>query len=181
MANANPYVDAGPFGRVAVGGVQIPGVIQSIDGFRKAEDWTFQKGAGGSNAATVWKGTKLAESGTIKTALFGQASYDAHEALRLVLRPKLGTKPPSLPIENAIINGNGVLVVVCVDAPVATWIKAGGYWIAEMIFAEFNPSKPASTGQAGSAQNTAGPNSPKPPETAGEKQLSQLLEEASQL
>lgn len=180
-ANANPYRDASPFGKATIGGVSVPGVIQSIDGFRKPDKWTFQEGAGGNNAATVWKGTKLAESGTIKIALFDQASYDAHEALRLVLRPKLGTKPPSLPIVNPLINGNGVVVVVCVDAPSPTWVKAGGYWLAELALAEYNPPKPASTGTAGSTQNSAGPSAPKPPETAGEKQLSGLLEEASKL
>lgn len=181
MANANPYRDASPFGSASIGGVALAGVIQSIDGFRKPDEWTFQKGAGGNNAATIWKGTKLAESGTIKIALFDQDSYDAHEALRLVLRPKLGTKPPSLPIVNALINGNGVLVVVCVDAPSPTWVKAGGYWVADLMLAEYNPPKPAAAGQAGSAQNSAGPNAGAPPQTAGEKQLSGLLEEASKL
>ena len=181
MANANPYRDASPFGKASIGGVALAGVIQSIDGFRKPDEWTFQKGAGGNNAATIWKGTKLAETGTIKIALFDQASYDAHEALRLVLRPKLGTKPPSLPIVNALINGNGVLVVVCVDAPSPTWSKSGGYWIADLMLAEYNPPKPAAAGQAGSAQNSAGPNAGAPPQTAGEKQLSGLLDEAAKL
>ena len=176
MSNANPYRDASPFGRVKIAGVSVPGVIQTIEGFRKPDEWTFQKGSGGNNAATVWKGTKLAESGKLTIALFDLASFDAYEALRIVARPKLGTKPPSLPIESAIINGNGVLVVVCVDAPVALWIKPGGYWLAEMMFAEFNPPAPAKTGAAGAAKTPG-----TPPETAGEKQLREGLQTAAEL
>lgn len=176
MSELNPYRDASPFGKGTVGGVAIPGVIQGIDGFEKPEEVTFQKGTGSNNAVTVWKGTKLAESGKITTALFDSASYAAHEAFRLVLRPKLGTKPPSLPIVNAIVNGNGVAVVVCVNAPVAKWVKAGGYWLAEMSFGEYNPPAPArGAGQASAAQPTAAT----PPQTPGEKQLASLLEEAA--
>lgn len=180
MSTANPFREASPFGRAKIGGVAVAGVIQSIEGFEKPDEWTFQKGTSGNNAVSVWKGTKLAESGTIKTALFGQASFDAHEAMRASLRPKLGTKPPSLPIENAIINGNGVSVVVCINAPVAQWVKAGGYWIATMQFGEFNPPAPARTGAAGAAQPNAASGAA-PPQTAGEKMLSEALAEAATL
>ena len=181
MANANAYVDPGPFGRASCGGVAVPGVISDIQGFEKEDEWTFQRGAGGNNAATIWKGTKISENGVIVADLSNAAQFDAYEALRLVLRPKLGTKPPSLPILNAIINGNGVLVAVCKNAPVAKWMKSGGFWRATMTFGEFNPPKPAAAGQAGSAQNSAGPNAGAPPQTAGEKQLSGLLDEAAKL
>lgn len=177
MATVDPFANPSAYGTGKIGGVPIPGVIADITGFEKVDEWTFQKGTSGNNAVTVWKGTKLAEEGTITVALKGTAAWNAYEAFRNVLRPKLGTKPPSLNVENAKINGNGVLVIVCKNAPVAKWIKQGGYWSATMSFGEFNPPAPAKAGQAGAAKPTAAT----PPETAGEKQLSALLEEASKL
>jgi hypothetical protein len=178
MPELNPYRDNSPFGTGKIGGVPIAGVIQSINGAEKPEEWTFQKGTGGNNAVSVWKGTKLAEGIEIVVSLFGIEQYDAHELLRRTLRPKLGQKPPSLPIENGIINAAGVVLVVCISAPPAIWIRAGGFWQATIKLAEYNEPKAANTGRAGPASFTQGGT---PPKTAGEKQLSEILDEAAKL
>jgi hypothetical protein len=180
MSDLNPYRDASPFGKMTIGGVAVAGVIQSINGAEKPEEWSFQKGTGSNSATSVWKGTKLAEGIEVVTALFDVASYQGHETLRRTLRPKIGTKPPSLPIENALVNAEGILVISCVVAPPAKWVKGGGYWLGTFKVAEYNPPKPAKTGQAGAPQAQQ-PNTGTPPKTAGEKELSEALDEAAKL
>lgn len=178
MSELNPYRDSSPFGRVTIDAVLIPGVIQSLDGAEKPEEWAFQKGTSGNNATSVWKGTKLAESIKIVTALFDEASYDAYSALKLWLRPKLGTKPPSRTITSPIINSAGISKISTVNTGTPKWVRSGGYWTAEITLAEYNPPKPAATGQAGPANSST---TGTPPQTEGEKQLEALLKQAASL
>lgn len=177
MADLNPYQDPGPFGRATIGGTLVPGVIRSINGSEKPEEIAIQAGTSSSNAVTVWKRTKLAESIVLVIDLATPAAHDAYMALRRVLRPKLGTKPPSLSIVNATINGNGVTKVVCRDAPMPKWITPGGYWQATIDLAEQSPPRPAKSGVVNNASNTASGNVP----TQGEIMLQELLNQASKL
>jgi hypothetical protein len=46
----NPYRDSGPFGNIEIGGVDVPGVLQSITGLVAKQDWNFQKASGGQGS-----------------------------------------------------------------------------------------------------------------------------------
>ena len=94
----NPYDSYKEWGKVTVGGILIPGIILSIDGHEKPEEWIIQKGMEVSHAYTIWRGTKLAESIKIVTNLYNRAEFNKYHDLKTVLRPKLGSKPPSLGI-----------------------------------------------------------------------------------
>ncbi len=159
----NPYTNSGPWGTCTIGNLTLPGVIVSVDGATKPDEWSVQKGTASSNATTVWKGTKLAEAIKIVLNLYDRASFDAYYSVRDTLRPKIGTKPPSLLIVNAIINFSGITRVACVDVepPKPT---AGLSWLGTVTVIEYNPSIPAKTGPANPAKTA-----PKTPSANDEK------------
>lgn len=178
MAEVNPYRNASPWGSCLIGDESVGGIIQAIDGALKPDDWTFQKGTSGNNAVSIWNGTKLAESIKITIYLFSSTQYDQYETCRRRMRPKAGEKPPSLPVVNPVINGAGVAVVAHRSSTPPKWVRSGGYWIGEIEVCEFNPAAPAKAGQAGGAQYQQGS---QPKETAAERQLRELAEEARKL
>lgn len=143
----NPYVSPKDWGDVIIGGVKIPGIILSIDGHEKPEEWIIQKGIEVSHSITVWRGTKLAESIKIVTNLYNRAEFDKYYDVATVLRPKLGKKPPSLSIVNAAINFSGITRVSCRN-PGPPKPAAGLSWTAEIDVIEFNPPRLAKVGPA---------------------------------
>lgn len=151
MAELNPYRDPGPWGTVIIGGARVPGVVESIDGANRPEEWQVQKPTEKSGATTVWKGTNIATSIKIVTALPDAKSVDDYYALRRVLRPKQGEKPPSHSITNAAINFSEITVIACRDILPPKWERNGGYWKGEIDLIDFSPPKPAKTGAAGGA------------------------------
>lgn len=178
MPALNPYIDPGPFGRCTIGGVELAGVIVSIDGAEKPEDWTFQKGTSGNNAVSIWNGTKLAEQIVLRIRLHNSGQYAQHEIVRRTLRPKIGNQPPPLAITNGVINGEGIVTVACRLAPPPKWFAVSNYWEATVTLCEFNPSKPANAGRVrASAGSNGGPAGP----TAAEKEFEQLTKEAAAL
>jgi hypothetical protein len=183
----NPFVFDGQWGQVVVGGVTLPGVVTSIDGANKPEEWNVQKGTGSSGATTVWKGTKLAEDIKIAIALHDGVSFDDYYTLRDTLRPKLGKKPPSLSIVSPVINFNGITRVACKDISAPKWEPSGGYWTGEISLIEYNPSKPTNTGRASAASpagGAAGAGGAGGAETENDrlaKQLQGAMDEASKL
>ncbi len=149
----NPYLDPGPWGTIAIGGNQLPGIIVSINGAERPEQWDVQKGTAASGATIVWKGTTIADGIEILIALpfvddFGEI-YDVVAQLR----PKLGTKPPSFSIINAIINFNGITQVSMKNIGQPTWVPGAGYWTVKLSLVEYRPSKPANAGPASSNVN----------------------------
>lgn len=153
-SNLNPYIDPDPWGVVILGGLQVCGIITAIDGHSKPEEWNVQKGTSSSGATTVWKGTKLAEAIKITVALVDAEMFENYYAVRDTLRPKLGTKPPSLTIVNAAINAVGITRVACVDIS-APRPAAGLSWSYEITLIEYNPTAPAKAGPAGAAKGGA--------------------------
>lgn len=151
----NPYVDPGPWGFVEIGGFRLPGVVRSIDGAEKPEEWSVQKASAKSNATTVWKGTKLAESIKIGIELPNREAFARYYELALLLRPKIGTKPPSHVVANPIINFSGITRVSTGNvAPPKP--SANNSWFGEVTLVEYNPEKDANTGPAGGAKPPAG-------------------------
>lgn len=145
----NPYRDPYPWGTVIIGGVSL-GLVMAIDGHDKPEEWSIQKGTGSSGASTIWKGTKLAESIKITSQLWDEESFSHYYVVRDALRPKLGTKPPSLILENPAINAVGITRVACVNVgPPKPDGKLG--WTYETTLTEYNPTKPAKAGPAAPA------------------------------
>jgi len=143
----NPYVSFREWGTVTLGGVLVPGIVVSIDGHEKPEEWIIQKGIEVSHAVTVWRGTKLAESIKIVTNLYNRAEFDKYYDVAVALRPKLGKKPPSLGIVNAAINFSGITRISCrtVGPPKPA---PGLSWTAEIDVIEFNPPRLAKVGPA---------------------------------
>lgn len=151
----NPFVDAGPWGRIDIGDVPVPGVIKSVDGAEKPEEWSVQKGTSSNFATTVWKGTKLAEDIKIVTQMTTAAHIAGYYRLRDTLRPKLGEKPPALLIVNPTINFNKITRISHKNISPPKWQEAGGFWNGEITIIEFNPEQPA---KAGTPKGGADPN-----------------------
>lgn len=144
----NPFADGNEeWGFVQIGDVEVPGVVQSIDGADKPEEWQVQKGSKESNASTTWKGNKLAESIKIVTKLFDADSFERYYVLRDALRPKIGEKPPAHVIFNGSINFNGITRVSVKNIGAPKYERSSGCWTGEIELIEFNPPKPANTGK----------------------------------
>lgn len=141
----NPYRNPKPWYDVILGTLTLPGVVVSIDGHEKIDEWAVQKGIEVSHAITVWRGTKLAEGIRILLNLPDESSFDGIYTVRDLLRPKIGKKPPALPIINAAINFSGITRVsrVNVGPPKPA---AGLAWTSEITLIEYNPPKPAKVG-----------------------------------
>ncbi len=146
-SDLNPYNSAKEWGRVSIGGFQIPGVILDIDGADKPEKWLVQMGIQVSNAFSVWRGTQLAETIVITTNLPNAKAIAAYWDLKAKLRPSLGKRPPTFQITNAIFQFAGITRVSCrtVEPPK----KSGGLsWIGKINLIEYNPQKLAPIGPA---------------------------------
>ncbi len=144
----NPFVDSGPWGKVTIGGLDLPGVIESIDGCGTPEEWSQQKGTSGNFATSTWKGAKLAEKIKIKMALYDARTFAGAYKVRSLLRPTRGVKPPSHAIVNPKINFGGITRIVVDDVGAPSWEKSGGHWIYEIELNEYNPAANATTGAA---------------------------------
>lgn len=62
----NPLVDGTPYRRVIIGGVPVPGRLQSVAGLDAEQDWNFQKSSGGNAAATSAAPAPAAQTGNIR-------------------------------------------------------------------------------------------------------------------
>lgn len=144
----NPFIDHAPWGQVTIGGLLLPGIIESIDGCKTPEEWTQQKGTSGNFATSVWKGSKLAEGIKIKMALYNAVTFAGIYDVRAKLRPTRGKKPPSHAVQNPQINFGGITRITVVDVGFPKWEKSGNYWSYEIEVNEYNPSADAKTGQA---------------------------------
>ena len=152
-SNPNPYIDPDQWG-MSIGGCNVSGIITAIDGHAKPEEWNVQKGTSSSGATVVWKGTKVAEAIKITVAMIDAGDFEAYYLMRDTLRPKLGTKPPSLTIVHPAINAVGITRVACVDVGPPK-PAAGLSWSYEITLIEYNPTAPAKAGPAGAAKGGA--------------------------
>lgn len=147
MSNLNPYDDRGPFGKIDLGGLRLPGVVVALDGIDVPEVWQVQAATAKSGASTVWKGSGLAESIKITIALSNREAYAIYvDQVAPALRPKRGEKPPALLIVNPLVNFNGISRVACKNVGAPKWVASGGYWTADIEVIEFQPPKPAAGG-----------------------------------
>lgn len=143
----NAYDFPKEWGTITVAGVLVPGIVLSIDGHEKPEEWIIQKGIEVSHAVTVWRGTKLAESIKVVTNLYNRAEFNKYLDFAKVVRPKIGKKPPSLAIVNAAINFSGI-TRVSIRLPGPPKPAKGLSWTAEIDLIEFNPPRLAKVGPA---------------------------------
>lgn len=142
---ANPYRDAFPWGNIVIGQLLMPGIIESIDGCSKPHRWVFQMGLAVSNSVSIWRGQKLAESIKVATRLYGMDNFDAAYAFRDALQPKLGRRPPVLPILSGPFEFVGIkrISVLNIEAPK---VAGGLSWLWNIELCEYNPMKPVPVG-----------------------------------
>lgn len=134
------------WGRMIIGGIYVPGIIEDIDGCEKPQRWVFQMGLTVSNSVSIWRGQKLAESIKIKTRLPDKKSFDDAIAFTQVLLPRPGRKPPALYILNGAVNWVGITRISV--ANIIPPKPAGGLsWSFGVELCEYNPMKTVPVGQ----------------------------------
>ncbi len=175
----NPFVDPGPWGFVRVDDVLVETKLHEVDGAQKPEDWQVTKGTGSDGATATWKGTKLAEKVKLKFRATDEASFDAQTALRDRLRPKLGEKPPTVTITNAIVNWGGIFKVTLHEPAFPKYDEKNNAWDFEWEFIEYAPSKPTKTGPSDPSKPGGGDKAAA--QSPAEKELADLLKEAKKL
>jgi hypothetical protein len=144
--NPNPYRDNYPFGHLQIGGVEMPGIITSVDGAEKVETWVFQKGLAANNAVSIWRGRGLAENIEIVCRVFDEKSFDACYTVRDALRPNW-KRPPVLPILNGALNFNRITRVALKNL-VPPKPAPGLSWEYKIVVVEYNPMRPVPVGPA---------------------------------
>ena len=181
MSDPNPLVDPGPFGTISFDDVPVLATLIEVDGATKPEDWHITKGSGSDGATADWKGTKLAEKIKLKFRATTQDEDDDQTRLRDQVRPKIGQKPPSLTVDNGVINWGGIAKVRLVEPAQPKWLADKGAWDFEWEFGEHSPSKPTTTGPSDPAkpESTGGGGTGK--QSEAEKELANLLKEAKAL
>jgi len=199
----NPFRDAGPFGRIEIGGVEVPGIIQSVGEYVAKQEWNFQKAGGGGAAAnqanpdpangadaqaaatavqtsgsfgvSVWRGALLVEEAEIVSIITREADYDAALDFIKHVMPKRGKKPPSHSLVNPDANAVGVTRCSIREIGVPKEEKPGaGKWVFKVKICEYNPQKTAAAGKADPAKPPDEPT----PKDAQEKELQELLDKA---
>lgn len=150
MAGLNPYDQSGPWGtvifRVSGKPKRVPGIIQSIDGYRTPEEWLIQKPINASNAITVWRGRNLAESMVLISNLYDKESFDDWRALRTALLPADPRKAPAIvyvlcpQLNMGGINRVGIRYV---DPPKPAPQKS---WTGELALIQYRPRRLAKVG-----------------------------------
>lgn len=175
----NPFVDPGPFGTVIIGDLLVECMLIEVDGAAKPEDWNIQKGTNKKGATPSWKGTKPAEELKLKFRATDEASFAAMGDLYNVVRPKLGEKPPTLHIENAIINWGGIGEIALRKPAFPKHDPKTNSWEFEWEFLENDPSKNANTGPADPAK----PDAKDPPtaQSAADKEIADLTKQVQAL
>lgn len=201
----NPYRDAGPFGIVEIGGVVVPGILQSINGCVAKQDWNFQKAGGGGGAAnqanpdpanaaaaaatasaaqtagsfgiSVWRGALLAEEIEVISDVSRERHWDDMLDFILVLMPKRGKKVPSHSLVNPYANIVGISRCAVRELSVPLEEKiGGGQRFFRFKICEYNPKKTAPAGAADPAK----PGQEPKPQDAADKELQNLLDKARQ-
>lgn len=200
----NPYRDAGPYGVVEIGGVPVPGILQSVNGLDVEQEWNFQKaGGGGANAnsatpdpqnganqpattttgtqtagsfgVSVWRGAKLAETITIKVKIVNAAQYDGWYDILALVMPKRGKKVPSHAFGHPDANAVGITRVAVKKVGMPQEENPGsGLRIGTIELCEYNPKKTAPAGKADPAKPGDAPK----PKDAAEEELQRLMDEA---
>lgn len=143
----NPYRDAFPWGTMIIGGIKFPGIIESIDGCSKPETWIYQRGLASSQAVSIWRGTNLAETITVVSRVWNEATFDACYALRDALKPSGSRRPPVLPVLNGQMNFARIQRVSVKDI-IPPLFASGNSWTFKTILTEYNPMKPVPVGPA---------------------------------
>jgi hypothetical protein len=167
----NPYDFPTAWGKMIIGGVYVPGIIQSIDGCEKPQRWVFQMGMSASNGVSVWKGQKLAESIKVVTRLYDKKSCADADVFSDTLLPRPGQKPPVLYVLNGALNWVKITRVSVVNI-VPPKAAAGLSWDFAFELCEYNPQQKV----------PVGPADPPKGETENdrmEKQFSGLMDKAS--
>jgi hypothetical protein len=143
----SPYRFPLAWGRMIIGGIYVPGIIESIDGCEKPQRWVFQMGLTVSNSVSIWRGQKLAESIKIVTRLPDDQSFQDADRFMDIMLPTPGRKPPSLMCINAAFNWVGINRVSLVNF-VAPKPAGGLSWTYGIEVCEFNPMKQVPVGPA---------------------------------
>lgn len=173
----NPYRDPGPWGIVTIGGLQLPGVVVSVDGAERPDEWMVQKGISVSGAVVVWRGTLLAEGIEIVLQLLDAADFDKYYEVRDVLRPKIGRKPPAHTLVNPSINFSGITRITTRNVFVPKHVHADNSWIGKVALLEYRPPRPVVAGTVEPPKATA----EDPANLRAEQELQRVLDVAAKL
>jgi len=176
----NPILDPGPWGIVLIQDTLIDCTLIEVDGAAKPEDWNVQKGTKSKGATPSWKGTKPAEALKLKFRTDTRpASFQAMTDMLLLVRPKLGDKPPTVHIQNDVINWGGIGTIALKTPAFPKWDAKAAAWDFEWEFIENDPSKDANVGPADPAKPD--PSDPAPKQSAADKEIADLNKQIAAL
>lgn len=162
MPGPNFFRDRKPYNTVKIGGRLVKAALKAIDGHELTDKWNVQEGTNTSGGTAAYRGIALFE-GVKLTFACGDgdgstAEQDLDDLYDLweIMKPAGpgGGKPPSLVIENAILNRTG-LTVVCRKAWREGPTDTGGYEV-DLTVIQYAPQAPAGAGAQDPAKKSTG-------------------------
>ncbi len=141
---------------VKLGGILLPGIVQTIKGANRKFIWEKQKGTASSGATIIFKGADIAESIEVMAYAPTLAMQEASKKWRAYIAPaKIGGKPPTFAIENVLIEFNGIARVSIAEIAQPEVMKDQNA-VFVWRFTEYLPPAPAKTGPAEPASKGKG-------------------------
>ena len=169
----NPYRSPEAFRVIKWGGVVYPPYLVAIDGVEVSEEWNVQKGTGTTGATTVWRGTKVVEGVVITLEAPDEKTFDGFEPLVEALKAPKGKKPPTILVENGLLNNMGLDRVSLSKRKLYSTGKSLS-WRMDIGLIQYFPSKVAPTGPQDPAKKPGDPE----PKDAAEAEVKKLLDKA---
>lgn len=108
-ARPNPFREIRPWNTVKIGGRLIKSVLKEISGVKLEDEWNVQRSLETQKAIAIYRGVKLIEGVVLTFESVDVGDFDDLDDLFSLLAPtRRGGRPPTLPIENAIVNFIGL-------------------------------------------------------------------------
>jgi len=189
MARDNPFRNLRAYNRVRISGRLVKAALVAIDGNELTDEWNVQKGTNTSGATAAYRGVNLIEGVKLTFECAGgdgstaEQDYDDLSDLWDLLAPAprkglAGPKPPTVKIENAILNRIGLT-----DACRKAWREypsETGSWLVDLTLIQYAPPAPAGAGaQDPSKPSTGVPGVTVDPIKALQEQRDKLLAQAA--
>lgn len=186
MPRNNPFRNLSAYNRVRIGGRLIKAPLVAIDGNELEDEWNIQKGTNTSGATAAWRGVKLIESVKLTfecaTGDGTTAEQDYEELMdvydMIAPAPRLGLagpKPPTVKIENAILNRIGF--TDCCRKGFREYVTETNSWRVDFTLIQYAPPREAGAG----AQDPSKPATGLPGAPAVDPQIAALRAERDKL
>lgn len=178
-AAINFFDDQEAAGRLKIGGLLLKSALVKINGAKIEADWNVQRSTDSNKAIASFRGMKLIDGVMLTLVGTSREDFDDVRALMALMLPKtVNGKPPTLSIENLVLNLIGLTQInfkSWQEGPTDT-----NGWQVDLEVIQSSPPTPAKTGAQDPAKPGSGASGGVDPQIAAlQKERDQLAHEAA--